>query len=56
MQKGFSRLATEIGKLDERVEKLDERVERGFAAVAEDIGDIKQTWRRRNNFSRFRHR
>jgi SepF-like predicted cell division protein (DUF552 family) len=34
MQKGFT-------SLDAKIDKLDERMERGFAAIADDIADVR---------------
>jgi len=37
----LEKIDTRIEKMDTRIVKMDDRMERGFAAVAEDIGDIR---------------
>ncbi len=52
-------LAAQLAKVDERIEKMDARIERGFeaadnkfAALADDIGDIKHELREKGQSSR----
>ena len=42
LQKMDARMQTGFEKLDTKINTLDARMERGFAAVAEDIGDIRE--------------
>ena len=41
MQKGFASLDTKIGAVDAKVGTLEKRMERGFAAIADDIADVR---------------